>query len=402
MKQASKLSTFFALYLAQAVPLSLFSTLLPVLMRQESFSLSTIGLLQLIKLPWILKFLWAPLVDKKTSSLKDFKKWIIGAELVYAALILSIALLNLKLNFSLIFVLILLSFVASATQDIATDALTALSFDKRNRGRGNSMQSMGSFAGTLVGGGLLMILFKQIGWTSLLAGVAAFLVLAAGPILSYNDSDLTFQKAKTPSSLKDLGSFFTQNGALRQVLFLLLVQMGIIGILAMYKPFLVDRGFKLPEIGLMFGVFGPIFGILSSFVCGYLLRRMKRFHVKLLVGILVLHVPILFLGLNETEPAKWALYGFVAFMWTSYGFASVLVNTVAMDFVRPGKEGTDFTLQTVLVHLSSMIVAVLSGKVADLFDYSGLAKLEFILALVALTTTSFWLKKSNDVEEFDS
>ena len=402
MKQASKLSTFFALYLAQAVPLSLFSTLLPVLMRQESFSLSTIGLLQLIKLPWILKFFWAPLVDKKTSSLRDFKKWIIGAELVYAALILSIALLNLKLNFSLIFVLILLSFVASATQDIATDALTALSFDKRNRGRGNSMQSMGSFAGTLVGGGLLMILFKHIGWTPLLAGVAVFLVLAAWPILNYKDSDLTFQKVKTPISFKDLGSFFTQKGALRQVVFLLLVQTGIIGILAMYKPFLVDRGFKLPEIGLMFGVFGPLFGILSSFVGGYLLRKMKRHHVKLMVGILIAHVPIFFLGLNETEPSKVALYAFVGFMWTSYGFASVLVNTVAMDFVRAGKEGTDFTLQTVLVHLSSMIVAVLSGKFADLHGYSGLAKLEFFLALIALATASFLFKKTNDVEEIDS
>ncbi len=52
------LATFFCLYIAQTIPMSFFSTVIPVMMRQENFSLSAIGLLQLIKLPWILKFLW--------------------------------------------------------------------------------------------------------------------------------------------------------------------------------------------------------------------------------------------------------------------------------------------------------------------------------------------------------
>jgi hypothetical protein len=41
-KQFSKLFTFFSLYIAQSVPMSLFSTLLPVLMRQDNFSLTAI------------------------------------------------------------------------------------------------------------------------------------------------------------------------------------------------------------------------------------------------------------------------------------------------------------------------------------------------------------------------
>ncbi|MBP8011770.1 MAG: MFS transporter, partial [Parabacteroides sp.] len=60
----SKLVTFFCLYIAQSIPMSFFSTVIPVMMRQENFSLASIGLLQLIKLPWILKFLWSPLVDR--------------------------------------------------------------------------------------------------------------------------------------------------------------------------------------------------------------------------------------------------------------------------------------------------------------------------------------------------
>ena len=65
MQNSKKLLTFFCLYIAQTIPMSFFSTVIPVMMRQENFSLSTIGLLQLIKLPWILKFLWSPLVDRR-------------------------------------------------------------------------------------------------------------------------------------------------------------------------------------------------------------------------------------------------------------------------------------------------------------------------------------------------
>lgn len=384
MKQAAKLSTFFSLYLAQAVPMSLFGTLLPVLMRQDSFSLSAIGLLQLIKLPWILKFFWAPLVDRKTSGLKAFKKWIIVSELVYALLIFTIAFMDLKVNFTLIFGLILLSFMASATQDIATDALAALSFDSKERGRCNSMQSMGSFAGTLVGGGLMILLYKEIGWMVLFIGVAIFLLIAIWPIARYKDSDLMFRHVKDWFTLRDMGRFFSQEGGIRQLFFLLLFQVGMIGILAMYKPFLVDHGFGLKEIGLMFGVFGPLFGILSSFLGGFLLRRFSRYRAKLMIAGLILIVPLSFWILTILDPTRPMLYGFVAFMWTAYGFSSVLVNTVAMDFVRAGREGTDFTMQTVLMHLSSMLIAVFSGRMADSIGYSGLALIEIGLALISL------------------
>ena len=42
------LSTFFCLYIAQNLPMSFFSTVIPVMMRQEAFSLTAIGMLQLI------------------------------------------------------------------------------------------------------------------------------------------------------------------------------------------------------------------------------------------------------------------------------------------------------------------------------------------------------------------
>ena len=64
-KNWPKFPVLFSLYIAQSIPMSFFSTVVPIIMRQENFSLSSIGMLQLVKLPWLLKFLWAPIVTGK-------------------------------------------------------------------------------------------------------------------------------------------------------------------------------------------------------------------------------------------------------------------------------------------------------------------------------------------------
>ena len=168
IQKGGKLFTFFCLYIAQSIPMSFFSTVLPVIMRQQDFSLETIGALQLLKLPWILKFLWSPVVDRSTYRLSDFKRWIFSSELIYASIILAVSFLDFQATPYLIIGLVILSFIASATQDIATDSLLVLSFSKKDKSLANSMQSMGNFAGAMVGGGILLLLYHKTGWGNLL------------------------------------------------------------------------------------------------------------------------------------------------------------------------------------------------------------------------------------------
>lgn len=93
-QKGGKLFTFFCLYIAQSIPMSFFSTVLPVIMRQQHFSLELIGMLQLLKLPWILKFLWSPAIDRSSSRLSHYKRWIFSSEMIYAAIILVISFLD--------------------------------------------------------------------------------------------------------------------------------------------------------------------------------------------------------------------------------------------------------------------------------------------------------------------
>jgi len=80
-------------------------------------------------------------------------------------------------------------------------------------------------------------------------------------------------------------------------------------------------------------------------------------------------------------------------LWSAYAMSSVFIYTLGMKVVRQGKEGTDFTIQIVITHLSSLIIAVMSGKIADAIQYRGLFAIEIGLAVLLLILIPFLFKK---------
>ena len=119
------LPMFFCLYIAQSIPSSFFATALQVMMREANYSLATIGLLQLVKLPWVLKFLWSPMVDRHCISGRDFRRCIIISECIYALFIVLAGHLNVADNLYLIILLVCLS-----ASNISFMVQTSLRFNK--------------------------------------------------------------------------------------------------------------------------------------------------------------------------------------------------------------------------------------------------------------------------------
>lgn len=405
IQKGGKLFTFLCLYIAQSIPMSFFSTILPVIMRQQQFSLEIIGLLQFMKLPWILKFLWSPAVDRTTYKLGDYKRWIFSAEIIYAIIILAISFLDFKATPILIIGLIICSFIASATQDIATDALAVLSFRKKDKSLVNSMQSVGSFAGAMIGGGLLLLLYsKTKEWSVLLPFLAAFVAISLLPLLFFKskhmDEPLAKKKMAKPHP-DDLLGFFRQKGIWKQLLFLFLYYAGLIGILSMLKPMLVDYGYNIKEIGIMSGIVGTSVGCATSFAGGFIVRKIGRNTSRALFAVFTVITATYFFLLVTSFPINAAtLHLGISLLWGNYGLATIIVYTTSMDCVRKGYEGTDFTVQTVITHLSSMLMAVGAGKLAETFGYDKLFLTEILIALISLIyILIIFRSKNSDIHE---
>ncbi|MDL2214808.1 MFS transporter [Dysgonomonas sp. OttesenSCG-928-M03] len=389
VQKSGKLFTFLCLYIAQSIPMSFFSTILPVLMRQQDYSLEVIGLLQFLKLPWVLKFLWSPAVDRSSHKTSDYKRWIFSSELIYAVIILAISFLNLETDMYTIVMLIIFAFIASATQDIATDALAVLSFSKKDKSLVNSMQSVGSFAGAMIGGGFLLLLYHKFGWNQLLPYLALFVLIALIPLIFFRagKSDPVIEKKNyAPPHPDDLLGFFKQKGIWKQLVFLFLYYAGLIGCLAMLRPMLVDYGYDIKEIGVMSGIIGTSIGCVGSLFGGFIVRRFGRFYPRIIFALCILITICYFYCLvNHLQINTATLHLGICMLWGSYGMATIVVYTTAMDRVRDGYEGTDFTIQTVITHLSGMIMAAVAGQVAGEFGYSNLFIFEAIIASISLT-----------------
>jgi predicted MFS family arabinose efflux permease len=376
-----KFPVLFSLYIAQSIPMSFFSTVVPVIMRQEKYSLEAIGLLQLVKLPWILKFLWAPLVDSKAKTSRQLRHWILFSELFYAVVILSIGLFNLQTDFRLIVVLMVVAFIASATQDIAVDIFAILALKPSERSIGNSMQSAGSFVGTLFGTGVLLIAYYYFGWTNLLVMLALFVGFAVIPVMLYRSPVQIEAESKQRISLREIWLFFAEKGKHKRVLILIFYYSGIIGILALLKPYLVDLGYNVKQIGFMSGIFGTSVAVLSSLAGGFIVKKTGRRPAMYMFLTMSLIAAAWFSIISGSTPSLPALYLGIGLLWGAYGLSTVAIYTTSMDLVRKGREGTDFTVQIVITHLSSLMIAVFSGKLGDMIGYRNVFLTEVMLCL---------------------
>ncbi len=136
----------------------------------------------------------------------------------------------------------------------------------------------------------------------------------------------------------------------------------------------------------MFGVAGTFVGFLASLARGIYCPLFRKIPFRILFAVFILITALYFVSLSFFRKPydSGALRRSVSAMgklWNGYYY----VYNDSMDCVRPGREGTDFTLQTVITHLSSMCIAIGSGKLADQahIGYQGLFIMEAVLAAVS-------------------
>ncbi len=387
------------LYLTQGLPHGFFSQALPTLLRQQGMSLEAIGLMSLVSLPWVLKFLWAPLLDHyqplKYVSLGRIdghirKTWIISANALAAMVLIFIASipLDLWINQAAIglacALLVLTLFVV--TQDIATDALAVENIAANQRGLGNSVQVAGYRLGMIVGGGLLLAIFAQLGWHGTLWALAALMILGLLPLWLWQP--LAVKPDKQPVFDHWLG-FFRSPGTLAWLLLLLSYKVGDAFGTMMIRPQLVDLGVTLPEFAELLGLWGTVAGLVGALLGGLILTRLSR-----------LYALLLFLGLEALAIAAYALltsldwtliYSLIIAEHITGGMATVALFTVMMDRCRPASAGSDYALQSCLVVLSTLIASSMAGFSAAALGYAlhyALASGLCVLGLVFIVLNS--------------
>ncbi|MHB1278474.1 MAG: MFS transporter, partial [Bacteroidia bacterium] len=246
-----------ALYISQSVPVSFIKTGFQTYLKNQDIAYDSISkLLGLILLPWALKFLWAPLVDRYGSSRFGHRKsWLIPLQLGGAVVLGVIAFMDIESQLNQIVLLFFFYSFLCATQDIAVDGLAVLSLSKKQHGLGNSMQMGGYYLGELLGGAVILIVLDQFGWTTSILTLAAFYLIPLFFLLPYKESKPPTPSAPATYRMEEIKSYF--KGEQGIWILLLVLYMGNQVLARTLLPSLLkERHFTDTEVGFTIGVFG--------------------------------------------------------------------------------------------------------------------------------------------------
>ena len=392
----------FCLYLTQGLPHGFFSQALPALLREQGASLEKIGLMSLVGLPWLLKFLWAPALDhyrplpKLMAGVHLRKRWIALANLAALVGLFLIGLETLDFwlenELLLILALIVLTFFI-VSQDISTDALAVENIQPQQRGLGNSLQVAGYRLGMVVSGGALLAAFPLFGWQGVMWIMAGLMFVVLIPLWFWQPAEPQTSPALTK---KDWLVFFQQPHWLAWLLLLLVYKVGDAFGTAMIRPHFIDLGMSLADFAELLGVWGTIAGLIGAVLGGLLLTRLSRFQ-GLFIFLLLEGVALSSYAL--IQELDWTLiYALVAFEHIAGGMATVALFTVMMDRCKESSAASDYAIQSSFIIMATMLATGLSGFSASALGYQWhylLAAGLCVLGLVVLMFNRYQLKETS-------
>lgn len=369
-----KLSPLFALYFAQGLPFGFQATAFPLLLRERGVSLEAIGFASLLSAPWLLKALWAPLVDRfGNARFGRRKSWIVPMQ---AGLALTALLAAQTEHTPTLAALILLMNVFAATQDIAVDALAVSWLDAAQLGPANALQVGGYKLGMLTGGGLLVWASASTGWTGLFYAIAALMTLVMAISLCIRETaseQTTDAPLRTIEMVRRLGRAIKRPQTAAVITIVTTYKLGESMADAMWKPMLLDRGFSSAEIGLWAGTFGLLASLVGSGLAGFAVRA-AGVPVVLLWTAVVRTVGVAgewWIG-STPQASAVSVIGVTCLEHLAGGALTTVLFALMMGHTDREIGATHYTLLASLEVWGKLPLAALSGIVAVQIGYSGL------------------------------
>jgi PAT family beta-lactamase induction signal transducer AmpG len=277
---------------ASGLPFALTDDAFRAWMTKAQLNLNTIGWFSLVSLPYSLKFLWSPILDKFVPPFLGRRRgWMALGQIGLFVSILGLAMLmsiipglDATLRNTGLQVLALVAIVTvflSATQDIAIDAYRTDVLDKHEVGAGASVAILGYRVALLLTGWIAFNLADRIGW-SMVYGLLA-LLMGIGLVASFWAPE-PIQEDSPPESFQQavvqpFAEFFQRMGwkqAVFALIFIILFRVGDAMVAKMAVPFLGGKGlgFSDSDIGNIRQGMGLVATIVGTLMGGAVLSQL--------------------------------------------------------------------------------------------------------------------------------
>lgn len=368
-----KMAALLVLGFASGLPLYLTGTgkAIQAWMTTAHVSLSTIGFFSLAGLPYSLKFLWAPALDRYIPPFLGRRRgWLVITQVALLIAIGAMALHDPVNGLRALAINAILISFFSASQDIVGDAYRTDVLAEREMGAGASVWVLGYRLAMLFTGSAALVLADRISWPSvylilagmMLIGIVAS-ILAPEPVLHESPP-----KSLAEAVVYPFREFFTRSGLFRGILVLVFIVLykysdSLAG--SMSTPFLLKKGFSQEEIGVVLGGAGLIAIIVGSIAGGAVIARMGINKPMWIFAIIQALSNLTYYGLSLA--GKNHSYMVFAVVIENFGLGLVSASLTAYMMTMCNKKfsATQFALLSSLMAASRDILVSPGGKVAE-------------------------------------
>jgi PAT family beta-lactamase induction signal transducer AmpG len=380
-----KLAVVSLLYFIQGSPLAILWEILPVYLRLQGISLAAIGGLRLLELPYSLKVLWSPVVHRYG----DRRFWMFGCMAGIAVVVgLLPAIDPAHVGWMLLLLLLVLT-TLSATQDVAIDSYTVGLVSREEEGPANGVRASAYRLALVMIGGGTVFLASVLPW-DVLFGIAA-VIFAALAFLALTAPRLDLPAEARTHWLSGFAQWIGKWRAVPLVLFVLTYKLGEFAIGPMVKPFWVDQGRSVFEIGLVPTTLGIFLSVAGALAGGGFISRYGIFRGVLVLGFLQAVSNLGYAFVAWGDLGRGGLYAASVFESFSGGLGTAAFLAFLMNVCDKEHATVQYAFLSSVFSLTGRLIGGLSGIGAQKIGYGNYFALTFAISLPAFALLP-WVK----------
>jgi len=393
-----KVAVMLALGFSSGLPFLLTAGTLGYWLRDEGVDLKTIGFLSWVGLAYSLKFLWSPLIDRTDVPVAGRKLgrrrgWMLAAQLVVAAGLLTMASTSPKSGLMVLGVAALVVAFASSTQDIVVDAWRIeAAATNEELGLLTSAYQLGYRAAVITSDALILFAANHLGWQISYGLMAALMAVGLTATLKAKEPEraeaILHEKSAeaplwTPRGFLDAVAgpflaFFKTWGwvGLLMLVFISLYRIPEFIMGPMATPFYHDLAISKDTVGAVRGTVGLAASFLGIAAGGLLVARLG--HMKgLILGGILQGAGIASFALLAVYGGDPRLFGVVMFC-DNFGvsIAGVALVTYLSSLTSLGYTAAQYALLSSTYALVGKFLKGYSGLVVDSLHGHGYTLME--------------------------
>jgi len=385
---------------ASGLPLLLTLSTLSYWLRTQGLDLGAIGLFAAVGIPYSLKFLWAPLIDRLpvpflTRMLGQRRGWAIAIQIPLMAAIAGLGFTDPAADVLPTAILATLVGFLSASQDIVIDAIRIELLEEDEQGAGAAATQGGYRIGLLIAGAGALLLSDYVPWSAVFLALAACMpigmvavLLAREPVAGERKTARNIGEFIRDGVVAPFEEFLKRPMAIAILFFVLLYKFGDAISGTMANPFYADMEYTGTDIAIVSKTAGLLATMIGVVAGGVLVKWLGLLRALVIGGILQAATNLLFCWVALSEPQLAIL---AVAVWTdnfagglgSAAFVAFLSTLCNRDFTA-----TQYALLTSYMAFGRTLLSTPSGYLVEAVGWAEFFALTALLAVPGLLLIS--------------